>query len=154
MKLSELLNINVIKTALTGTTKQAIIEELFTLLEKYTSAVNEPKQALQAVLDREKQESTGLERGVAVPHGKTPAVNSMICALGIAQKGVNFDALDGNPTHLIFLLIAPHSQSGPHIRTLAQIAHLCNSDFFRKQLIDAQTAEQALRIIQDEEGWV
>jgi len=85
-----------------------------------------------------------------VPHAKTDAVRKLTMALGIAPAGVDFEAIDGNPSHLFFLLLASPDQSGPHIEALAEIARITRSKAFYKMLITAGSAEEVVELFKEE----
>ena len=108
-------------------------------------------KVLQAVLEREKIMSTGIGDGIAIPHGKSDAVTELSAALGIHKRGVDFDALDGEPTFVFFLLVSPANVSGPHIKALARISRMLKNDNFKKKLIEAGSSEEILGIIEAEE---
>lgn len=106
---------------------------------------------LQAVVEREKIMSTGIGDGIAIPHGKSDAVTRLAAALGIHKRGVDFEALDGEPAYVFFLLVSPANVSGPHIKALARISRLLKNDDFKKRLISAADAEGIIRLIETEE---
>lgn len=107
--------------------------------------------ALKAVLDREKSLSTGMEHGIAIPHGSIDEVDDMICALGISPAGVEFGTLDGKPAHLVILIVIPRKRFSRHVRTLAGIARLLNNASMRDRLKRAATPEEVVRIVNEEE---
>lgn len=148
MALIDLIQENVVRVPLVSTTKDGIIRELVTVLAE-AGKVSNAQTACQAVLDRENKGSTGLEEGVAVPHGKTTAVENLSIAVGIAPRGVDFAALDGKPSQLFFLILAPPDQSGPHIEALAEIARLCRSKAFCHMLTLARTGADVVELFQD-----
>ncbi|MCK4825451.1 PTS sugar transporter subunit IIA [bacterium] len=150
MRLSHLLSKETISVLLVNRDKQGVIEELLDLAVK-TGMVKDREVALKAVLNRENLMSTGLERGVAVPHAKTRAVDDLAMALGISKEGTDFQASDGKPSHLFFFLLAPEDAAGPNVKVLAQIARLTSDPKFCKELREAVTAEDALNIIKDAE---
>ena len=148
MALIDLIREEVVRIPLAAGTKEGIIRELVQTLAA-AGKVSDPEAASRAVLDREAKGSTGLEEGVAVPHGKTPAVESLAVAVGVAPKGVDFAALDGEPSNLFFLILAPPDQSGPHIEALAEIARLCRSKAFCRTLVSSRDAKEVVELFQD-----
>ena len=150
MRLSDLLKEQTITVTLSQSNKEGIINELIDLVME-TGKISERKKALKAVLDREALMSTGLERGVAVPHAKTNSVSDLVMALGISKEGIDFESADGKPSHLFFFLLAPEAAAGPNIQVLAQIARLTSDPQFCDALQNAPTAEDALKIIRDAE---
>lgn len=150
MSLLDILSNKSTLVGLKGHSKDEIIEELVDSLEVGAAIANRDK-ALEAVLEREKIMSTGIGDGIAIPHGKSDAVSQLSAALGIHKRGVDFDALDGEPAFVFFLLVSPANVSGPHIKALARISRMLKNDSFKKKLIEADSAEQILGIIEEEE---
>ncbi|NLJ47008.1 MAG: PTS sugar transporter subunit IIA [Treponema sp.] len=148
MALIDLIREDVVRVPLAAGSKEGIIRELIQTLAA-AGKVSDPEAAARAVLDREAKGSTGLEEGVAVPHGKTPAVQSLAIAVGVAPRGVDFAALDGKPSHLFFVILAPPDQSGPHIEALAEIARLCRSKAFCRTLISSRDPKEVVELFQD-----
>ena len=150
MTLMDILSAKSVIVDLKGETKEEIIEELVDALEVGEVITNRDK-VLQAVLEREKIMSTGIGDGIAIPHGKSDAVARLAAALGTQKRGVDFEALDGEPAHVFFLLVSPANVSGPHIKALARISRLLKNDDFKKKLIDASSAEDIMAVIESEE---
>ena len=150
MSLLDILSVKSAIVGLKGESKDDIIEELVDSLEVGASITDRDK-VLQAVLEREKIMSTGIGDGIAIPHGKSDAVVELAAALGIHKRGVDFEALDGEPTFVFFLLVSPANISGPHIKALARISRMLKNDSFKKKLIEAGSAGQILEVIEEEE---
>ncbi|MDX9701808.1 MAG: PTS sugar transporter subunit IIA [Candidatus Auribacterota bacterium] len=150
MKLSHLLTPELIKVGLENSTKEKIIQELIDIVVAQ-GLVSDTDQAFMDVMSRELQQSTGLEAGIAVPHGKSTSVDQLVGALGISEEGIDFASLDGKPSHLFFLLIAPPNMSGPHVRALANIAKFSQNSRYRNMLTEASSSEEAYRIIKQAE---
>ncbi len=150
MSLTELLDENAILVNLKATQKQEVIEELAAALTA-SGRISDNREVLQAVLEREKIMSTGIGKGVAIPHGKCKAVDKLVGVLGIKKEGVDFQSLDEQPVYLFFLLVSPLNVSGPHIRALAHISRLLRHDNLRKRLIATENPREALELIAEEE---
>ena len=150
MRLSDLLKEQTITVTLSQANKEGIINELLDLAME-SGKISKRAKALKAVLDREALMSTGLERGVAVPHAKTNSVSDLVMALGISKEGIDFESADGKPSHLFFFLLAPEAAAGPNIQVLAQIARLTSDPQFCDALQNTPTAEDAIKIIRDAE---
>lgn len=150
MKLSHLLTPSLIKVGIENNSKEQIIQELINIVVE-EGLVTDADQAFMDVMARELQQSTGLEAGIAVPHGKSSAVSELVGALAISKEGIDFASLDGEPSHLFFLLIAPPSMSGPHVRALANIAKFSQNARYRNMLTEAATQEEAFQIIKQAE---
>jgi fructose-specific phosphotransferase system IIA component len=148
MSLIELIDENVVKVPLAASTKNDAISELLDLLVDGGKVRNRDR-ALDALLERESQGSTGLESGIAVPHAKTDAVDSLVVAIGVSPAGIDFQALDGQPSRLFFLMLAPPDQSGPHIEALAEIARLARSQAFIRALIASGSAKDVIDLLSE-----
>lgn len=131
---------------LKGSNKESILEELIDLLVA-AGRIKDRKAALKAVLEREKKMSTGLQNGIAIPHGKTDTVDSLVAALGIRKEGIDFDSLDGLPAQIFLMTLSPASRTGPHIQFLADISRTLHDAAVRQQVLDATSEEQLLDIL-------
>ncbi|MDD5555872.1 MAG: PTS sugar transporter subunit IIA [bacterium] len=150
MELTRLLKENCIVVGLRPGGKREIVEELIDVLVA-AGRVADKEALLDATMEREAKGSTGLERGVAVPHCKTDAVRELTCSMGISREGLDFAAADGRPSHVFFFLAAPNGMTGPHVKALAAIARLSRSDDFLRRLRFAPAPADALRVITEEE---
>ena len=121
MKLVELLDSDLIELNLDDGNKFEVIEQLLNVAVR-AERVRDSERALKDLIEREKYLSTGFENGLAVPHAKSEAVDDMVLVFGLHRDGIDFDSLDGESTHFVFLLLSPMDTSGPHIQTLALIA--------------------------------
>ncbi len=150
MKLSEMLREDLIRIPLQKSEKVEIIHEMIDVLTAGGKIKNREK-VLQSVLEREKMMSTGIGNSVAIPHGKSSGVEELSVGLGIANQDINFDALDGKPVRIIFMLVGPENSSSQHIKMLSRISRLLNQASFRRKISEASTAPQIMQIITDEE---
>lgn len=148
MSLIELIDKRTVKVPLESVDKQGILKELVDLLASATDKVSDPEALYRAVLDREALGSTGLEDGIAVPHGKTGAARNVCLAIGTAPQGIDFDAADGKPSRLFFLIAAPTDKAGPHVAALAEIARLAHSSALINALVHARDASELIGILQ------
>jgi fructose-specific phosphotransferase system IIA component len=149
MALIDMIVEKVIKTPLTSKDKPDVLRELVQIL-KDAGEIDDFDKALAAVQEREDKMSTGLEKGIAVPHAKTDAVSSLKLAIGIAPEGIDFDSMDKDLSKLFFLLLAPPGQAGPHVEALAEIAKLARSTSFCKALINADNAQEVVDLMKGE----
>lgn len=149
MALVDLISKDVVKVPLISRDKSGILRELLQILMD-AGKVNDFDAALDALLKREQMASTGLEEGIAVPHAKTDAVKTLTIAIGISPEGVDFNSLDGKPSKLFFLMLAPPDQSGPHIEALAEIAKLSKSKAFINALINAKTPDEIVELFKED----
>jgi len=143
MALIDLITKDVVKVPLTSTNKPDVLRELVEILLN-AKKIDDISKVLEAIQKREDLGSTGLELGIAVPHAKTDAVKTLSMAIGISKAGIDFDSLDGKPSYLFFLMLAPINQSGPHIEALAEIAKLSRSRTFTQALINANTPQEVV----------
>lgn len=148
MALIDLITPEVIKIPLVGKTKFEVLQELVEVLFK-AGKIENRQEIVEGLQRREDLGSTGLEKGIAVPHCKTAAVSSLTLAIGIAPQGVDFSALDGQPSKLFFCMLAPPDQSGPHIEALAEIARLTQSESFCRLLVASNKPEEVVELFAD-----
>jgi len=148
MALIDLITPDVIKIPLESNTKTGVLRELAELLAS-ANKIKEVEPVLDALTQRESLGSTGLEKGIAVPHSKTPKVETLTLAIGISPDGIDFDSIDGEPSTLFFCMVAPPDQSGPHIEALAEIARLTQSDSFCRLLKEAQGPEEVVELFRE-----
>ncbi len=130
-----------------ATDKDAIIRELVDLLDQ-APGLNDRPAVEQAILEREAEMSTGLHNGVAIPHGKSDAVDQLQAAIGLKPEGVDFDCVDGQPATIFVCMVSPTSQTGPHIRFMAEISRLLRQEEVRAKLLGATTAEEVLQLLE------
>ena len=139
----------IVKIPLESKDKPDVLRELVQIL-KDADEIDDFDIVLKAVQDREDKGSTGLEKSIAVPHAKAPAVSSLKLAIGIAPEGIDFDSLDKQPSKLFFLLVAAPDQSGPHVEALGEIAKLSRSDAFCRALVNAEGAAEVVELLKGE----
>ena len=151
MLLSELLTAERVKVPLGSRSKEEMLRELVELAvgDRGSRIV---ETVLGAVRDREGVLSTGIGGGVAIPHGKTTAVDQLVMAAGVARVPLEFDALDAQPVELFFLLIGPESASGAHVKALSRISRLLRREPLRNALRAAGDPEAFLRIVRESEA--
>jgi fructose-specific phosphotransferase system IIA component len=150
MKVHELLDTKFILTDFKNEDKTEIINELIDLY-KDDERVNDIEKTRSAVLDREKIMSTGVGKGFAIPHGKSNGVNDVIAAFGKTKRQIDYEALDGDPVHHIFLLVGRDDMVSKQIKLLSRISRLMNKDDFRARLLEASTEEDIINIFKEEE---
>lgn len=148
MLLSELLSPDRVKVPLAGRTKDDLLQEL---VELVAPARDDAEAILAAVRERERELSTGVGGGVAIPHAKTPRVEQLVMAAGVTPSPVDFDALDGQPVELFFLLVGPESAAGAHVRALARISRLLRREPLRASLRSAADAQAFLQVVLESE---
>jgi mannitol/fructose-specific phosphotransferase system IIA component (Ntr-type) len=147
--LSDLLSAERIKIPLTGRTKDELLAEL---VDTVAGNGADRDEMLRAVREREAVLSTGIGFGVAIPHGKSAAIGELRMAAGLSPEPIEFDALDGQPVRLFFLLVGPESAAGAHIKALSRISRLVRQDSVRERLTGAATPEDFLAALREAEG--
>lgn len=125
--------------------KEGIIKEMIDRLAD-SGLITDKAAAYDAVLEREKKMSTGMEAGVAIPHGKTDSVDRLIPAIAIKKDGVDFNSIDGKPSSIFIMTISPASVSGPHIQFLAEVTQLLKSPQKRALLLAAEKWEEIVSV--------
>ncbi len=152
MMVSEFLNEATIKIGLEAHTKTAAIEELVDLLvEEHEVSLANRATVIQTVMKREEMVSTGMEHGVALPHGAVDCVDDVVAAFGIAPNGVEFESLDGKPAQIIILLILPANKYSASVKTMAGISRILTQAELRQKVLVATTPEEVMDIIIEEE---
>ena len=150
LKILDFLSANAITAELAATTKKEVLEELVALLSK-EGKVKDAKTTVEVLIEREKLGSTGIGQGIAIPHAKTDQASQVVAAFGISRRGVQFDALDGEPVNIFFLLVAPPEAAGLHLKALARISRLLKDKFFRQSLRETRSASEILKLIKEED---
>ena len=102
-------------------------------------------------MEREQLGSTGIGGGIGIPHGKLSGLDSLLLSFGLSRKGVDFESMDGQPTHIFFLLITPENSTGLHLKLLAQISRILKNDPFKERLLNAVDSEDIINIIREDD---
>jgi fructose-specific phosphotransferase system IIA component len=150
VKLSEILSENVIKVDLESEDKEEAFAELIELLVR-AGRIDDRAAALTAIEKREELGTTGIGKGVAIPHGKDACVSRLVAALGISKEGIEYEAIDHEPVHVVFLVLAELDNPGPHVQCLAEIARLLQVPGFYRRLLATTTPKETLDAIRSEE---
>lgn len=138
MNLKKVLSPETVWVDLKADSKQGIIEEMIDRLVA-AGKIKDREAVLEAVLEREEKMSTGMQNGVAIPHGKTDAITSLVAAVGLNKKGVDFDSMDGSPCTIFIMTLSPVQRTGPHIQFLAEVSRLISQPAEREKLLAAKT---------------
>ena len=131
-----------------GTTKEAIINELLDILVA-AKKVDDRASAFAAIMDREVKMSTGMKHGIAIPHGKSPTIHDLVACIGVSDAPVEFDALDHEPCRIFIMTLSPVDKTGPHLQFLAEISLLFKSAEKRQEILNANSAEDVLKILSE-----
>ena len=149
MALVDLVEESVVKVPLTSSDKFGVLAELVDVLVD-AGKIRDRDVILDALIERENQGSTGLEQGIAVPHAKTDSVETITVSIGISPEGIDFEALDGKPSHVFFCMLAPPSQPGKHVEILSEIARLTKSPAVLKLLTTASSVQDVLDVFAED----
>jgi len=152
MRLTDVLNENLVNISLDGTSRDACIKELIDKLAD-TETIKNVKSIFEAVLEREKIMTTGVGNGIAIPHCKHADSPEFAVCLGIQPKGVDFQSIDKKDVNIIFLLVGPENNPGLHIKLLSRISRLMSNEELRQQLLECKSNKDAYDLIQDEENY-
>ena len=151
MKLSELLDQNHIIPDLKAKDKKGVLEELVDVIVSTDPSLDKDS-LVKVLLERERLGSTGIGDGVAIPHGKLQGLKHPIISFGRSRKGLDFEAMDGEPAFLFFLLVAPEDSASIHLKALAKTAKIIKNRSFRNVLMQVPTREEIYQtIIQNDE---
>ncbi len=151
MILTQILQPNCVKVPVENKEKEAAITELVDLLDT-NGLLLDRNVALDAVLTRERTQSTGTGAGIAIPHGKCNVVKELIMAIGIAHEPIEFDSVDGKPVRILILLVSPTDQTGPHIQALAAISRLMHNEEFKQKLEQTASADEVYGLLNEIEN--
>ena len=150
MKITDFLTAQTVIPTLASRDKNAALQEMAERLVSYHRQLDKQK-VLAVLLDREKISTTAIGEGVAIPHGKLPGVDRVMGMFARSPEGVDFASLDGGPTHLFFVLIAPENAAADHLKALARISRLLKDEAFRRRLMEGQTGQELFNIIAEED---
>jgi nitrogen PTS system EIIA component len=153
MKITDLLEPKAVIPDMTATTKMGVLEELAGTLVPGPEGLD-LDTVVEVLMERERLGSTGIGDNVAIPHGKLAGIADLKLAFGRSLKGVNFDSVDGKPSNLFFLLLAPVNSAGLHLKVLAKISRMLMSASFRENLMQAAQAQDIYQLLaaKDEES--
>jgi PTS system nitrogen regulatory IIA component len=159
MKIVDFVRPELIVPELQARDKAEVIRELAAHLAVHISGGSQKgappidrEQLAKVLMERERLASTAIGEGVAIPHGKLDAVGKLVACVGRAPQGVDFDSMDGRPTHLFFVLVAPENSTGVHLKALARISRLFKDPEFRTRLMQAKSGDELYKVIADEDA--
>lgn len=150
VKITDYMSKNLISLQLKGKNKEEILLELSELMSK-SENVSDKSSIYKALVEREKLGSTGIGKGVAIPHAKTDAVSGLTVAFGISKDKVDFKSLDGENVNIFFVFASPFKDSQIYLKVLARISRLIREEEFRNKLLNCKCPEDVLEIINHEE---
>jgi PTS system nitrogen regulatory IIA component len=151
MKIAEFLSPLAVSAELQAKTKSDALRELCETLTRAHPALSVDR-LVEVLQEREKLGSTGIGDGVAIPHGKLNGLPQLLASFGVSRAGIDFDAIDGRPTHLFFALMAPENSAGLHLKALARISRLFKNPAFRDAILKAESSEGIYQLIAQEDA--
>ena len=146
MNLKKVLFPDCVWVDLNAETKLGLIEEMVDRLIA-AGKISDRETVLAALLERESKMSTGMQNGVAIPHGKTDAVKSLVAAIGLNKSGVNFDSMDGSPCTIFIMTLSPLKRRGPHMQFLAEVSRLISQPAERENLLACKTNTEIYELL-------
>jgi PTS system nitrogen regulatory IIA component len=150
MHINDMFDKDYIIEELKATSKRAVLAELSEIFSRDQKGLA-PGAMVDVLLEREKLGSTGIGDGIAIPHGKLKGLDRLVISFGRSRQGIDFDAIDGKPVHIFFLLMAPESSTGQHLKALAKISRMLKDPEFRNGLLEAKSAEEIYRKIAEKD---
>jgi PTS system nitrogen regulatory IIA component len=151
MKIAEFLREDLILPELRSMDKPGVLREICEVIARRNPQLNAARLT-EVLLEREKLGSTGVGDGIAIPHGKLAGLPGLLAAFGRSRAGIDYQAIDGKPTHLFFVLFAPENSAGIHLKALARISRLFKTPSFRTAVVEAHDAAAIHRQIADEDA--
>ena len=149
MKILEVLDKEAILVELKSDDKKGVLEELVAPAARIAGVNHE--EVMRVLLERERLGSTGIGGGIGIPHGKLKSLKSLVLGFGLSRKGVDFESMDGKPTHIFFLLVTPENSTGLHLKLLARISKILKNDLLKEKLLAATGSDEILSIIKEED---
>ncbi|EUJ26585.1 PTS sugar transporter subunit IIA, partial [Listeria grayi] len=151
MKITELLSKETMILSLQATTKEAVIDELISSLER-NGKINDPKLFKEEIMKREAQSSTGIGEGIAMPHAKTKAVNVPTVVFAKSEQGIDYESLDGQPAELFFMIAATDGANETHLETLAALSRLLVNPDFVQALKNTKTPDEVIALFDEQQS--
>ena len=151
MKIMDILVKDAVILNLGVRTKRDVLREMAAALAKVEPQI-EADRLLEVLLEREALQSTGIGEGVAIPHGKLPGLDRLVASFARSPEGVEFESIDGQPTYHFFLLVVPEHSGGQYLKALARISRFFRDAAFRQRLSDAESLQEVIRAIDEEDA--
>ncbi|MCS6911782.1 MAG: PTS sugar transporter subunit IIA [Myxococcales bacterium] len=151
MKIVDFVRPELIIAELHGRNKAEVVAELARHMAQQQPEIN-AATLTRVLMEREQLASTAIGEEVAIPHGKLASVDRLLSCVGRSRVGINFDSMDGRPTHIFFVLVAPENSTGIHLKALARISRLFKDPAFRTRLLAARDAAEMYQVISEEDA--
>ncbi len=146
MNLRKILARELIDVDLPGGSKPEVIEALVDLVVR-SGRVSDRQAAIDAVMERESKMSTGIQSGIAIPHGRCDAVDDLLACMGISRNGVDFGSLDGEPSRIFIMTLSPSNRTVPGIQFLAEISKILRKEENRRRILSASGPDEILKLL-------
>ncbi|WP_223700885.1 PTS fructose transporter subunit IIABC [Sutcliffiella deserti] len=150
MKITDLLTVETVTLRLQSGSKSSVIRELVDTLDR-AGKLSDKHAYEEAILAREAQSTTGIGEGIAIPHAKTKAVKTPAIAFGLSKEGIDYEALDAQPSHLFFMIAASEGANNAHLETLSRLSSMLMDTEFRSSLLNVTTKEEVISLIDRKE---
>lgn len=147
MEVNEFINQNLIKMNLESTNKEAVIKEMIDIMAE-NQIITDKNEVIKKAMEREAKGTTGVGKGVAIPHVKSKAVKKPAVAFGRSKKGIDYGSMDEKPSYLFFLITVPEKSHDEHLKLLAQLSRNLIHDDFRNKLLDAKDAKEVMEVLE------
>ena len=149
MKILEVMPKKAILDDLKSQNKKSVLEELVVPLVGITGMSQE--NLARVLMERERLGSTGIGGGIGIPHGKIKGLETLVLGFGLSRKGIDFESIDGQLTHIFFVLITPEDSTGLHLKLLARISRILKNDHFKDRLLNAADRQEIFGILKEED---
>jgi PTS system nitrogen regulatory IIA component len=149
MKISDVLHKGSILPNIASVDKKGVLEELSQPVAHLAGIPAD--ELVRVLLERERLGSTGIGGGIGIPHGKLKKIDKLVLGFGLSRRGVDFDSIDGKPTHIFFLLVTPENSTGLHLKLLARISRILKNEPFKAKLMVAENVDDIYSIITEED---
>lgn len=149
MRILDVLSKETINVDLKARDKKGVLNELTAPIAQLVGAQQD--ELVRVLLDRERLGSTGIGGGIGIPHGKLKHLESLVLGFGLSRQGIDFESMDGRPTHIFFLLLTPENSAGLHLKLLARISRMLKSDVLKERLMQAEHQDDVLSIVKEDD---
>ncbi len=150
MKLSNALAPDRIELNLSSTVRNEVIKEMIALMNR-SMTLSDPDVLFRRILDQEAIKTSGVDRGVAIPHARSDDIDGVVVALGISRPGLDFQSLDGQPVHLIFLILSSEAAMPAYMSVLSRTARIFHRPEMAQKVLDASSPDEIIALIRDQE---
>lgn len=150
MKLADILPPELVIPSLRGASKTEVLREFAEHFASYDRSLD-PEEIVEVLHEREQGGTTAIGDGIAIPHGRLTQLSRIVAAFGRHMQGVDFQSIDGKPTHLFFVLLLPEDSVGIHLKALARVSRLLKDPNVRERLLSSPNAAEIYRLIQEED---